>query len=365
MPFRLTDGADRMSDRGEVDPAERFLATSFSAMAREVYDAPAPEGAAGPVGYDALAGAAERLAQRRRRGYLVHELWKSALPRRALTHLCAAALLLLLAVQRGDLQSPKGRGELALIAAPRAVLESPGTRRARLNNGAELQVDVGAVAIEQADQARTQLSLSTGAVRVRVPPLPGRGQLSVRTSDAEVIVHGTSFTVRKAGPTATDVSVEEGLVEVRPRGGGRPPVFLRPGESLLVPSLSRYTAEVTRQVAELLRGGGCADPQRRLDTFLELAPATEDRSAVQYRKGFCAAQRGESEDALRWFERAAESQDRVRADNALARAAQLRAGRGAAEGTVAWLRYIERFPAGLHRDTARRFLASPANSLER
>lgn len=333
-----------------TSPEERWLAAGMTALyGRE----PAVERIDPAVGWAALQAQAQQLARQRRRWYLLRELAGDLVPRPM--QILAVCCLGLLLCSRGDRLVLPQAPESPLVSAPRAALQEV-SRSLRLLGGAEVQVERASIEIEQADSARTRIALRKGAVRLHVPPLPERGRLVVATSDAEVIVHGTRFTVHKVDAESTRITVEEGLVEVRPQGGDRTNSFLRPGESLLVPSLARYRSELAARVGQAIESGRCDDPERSVDRYLELAPADADLSAVHYLKGFCAAQRREIDEAIRWFERAAQSRDRVRADNALARAAKLRAERNEQEGAAAWRRYLERFPDGIHHQSAQRFL---------
>lgn len=350
----------RLSAAGpDADPADRWLAQGFGAMRAPCpRDAAAGAAAAGQEpGWGSVQAGARRAAQRRRRRYLARELYALALPRRISGMAAAAALLLCMLPQRGDRPTPSEA--LPLLQAERSEISAlKQARAARLRNGAVLEIEKGSAQIEQRDQEKTRVSLRAGALRLRVPRLPERAQLTVLTDDAEVIVHGTRFVVDKAGQDRTRVAVEEGLVEVRPRGGGRPPRFLRPGEETTVLSLGGYHAEIARRAERLITASRCDDSERVLDTLLDLSPAGFDLSKAHYLKGFCAAQRGDHDEALRWFEQAGKSDDPVRADNALARAAQLRAMRDEADGVAAWRRYLARFPSGLHLLSARLALQS-------
>lgn len=88
------------------------------------------------------------------------------------------------------------------------------------------QVDLGALAKEP---SRSTLRLVRGAVRCHVPKLSKGQHFSVVTPDAEVVVHGTIFSVRSSDDgTSTCVRVEEGLVGVT--HGGKT-VNLGPGTS--------------------------------------------------------------------------------------------------------------------------------------
>jgi hypothetical protein len=95
---------------------------------------------------------------------------------------------------------------------------------ASLRTARGVQVDlgqstrVGLDALQGASQST--LKLVEGSVHCNVPPLGKEHTFSVRTSDTEVIVHGTRFTVAVQGEQrSTCVRVTEGLVEVRHPGG--------------------------------------------------------------------------------------------------------------------------------------------------
>jgi hypothetical protein len=77
---------------------------------------------------------------------------------------------------------------------------------------------------------RARLKLVSGSVTCAVPPLGDAQTFSVVTADAEVVVHGTQFSVAAppSSDAATCVRVREGLVEVRHEGSS---VFLAEGQS--------------------------------------------------------------------------------------------------------------------------------------
>lgn len=345
-PFR-----DALAQPG-ASPADRFIALGLGALYASDRSEEA-EQAVVTQGWSRLAEPARKLARRRRRSYLLGELLRSwnLRPRQLLAAAFALALIFV-PIERRSMQTRK------VLVESRVTLAAE-SQELRLLGGAEVQVEHGAVEIDQRDRGHTRIALSRGQVRLQVPPIPDRGRLVVETTDAAVIVHGTRFTVRKLDAGSTAVAVEEGLVEVRPLGGNRPPIFLRPRESTVVPNLSRYLDELAIRARHMVETQRCEDPDGTLDRALELAPAGSDPSAIQYLKGFCAAQRKDSESAIRWFEEAARtSRDLVRADNALARAARLRAERSEEEGAAAWRRYLERFPQGLQREMAERSLSA-------
>lgn len=360
-PFNRKDDAElRPLRSGPTSPEDRLLAQGLSGLFPDAAPAPMPE-----EGWDRLEAEALQIARRQRRVYLLRELLQGALPRswsqpRALFALAAAALLLLVPLLGGRLRDrgrPAPPVELARATAPQLRLSATDTRVARLLNDAEVTVSAGTVHVAQAQGLDPEIALSHGAVHVKVPRLSPRHHLSVQTPDAVVVVHGTRFDVTRATPDATRVVVHEGLVEVRPIGGARAPVFLRPGESLTVPSLARYHADLAAKVHGLVGASRCDDPDGALGSYLASAGPTDDTSDATYLLGFCAVQRGDLDEALRHFQRVADtSTDPTRADNALARSAQLLSSRSDPSARAAWRRYLERFPHGPHAPSARHFL---------
>jgi hypothetical protein len=103
------------------------------------------------------------------------------------------------------------RGSLRSLGEKAVTLRTPQGAQVALAEKSE--VDLGQVALAP---NRSVLGLNAGHIRCTVPRLPAGSVFSVRTSDAEVIVHGTVFSVEAPGNTAsTCVRVEEGRVEVR------------------------------------------------------------------------------------------------------------------------------------------------------
>jgi hypothetical protein len=247
----------------------------------------------------------------------------------------------------------------ALEVREQVALQSTATgKKVTLRCGAELELAQGRADIEQRDGQSPAIHLRSGRVSLQVPPLRG-GRLTVTTSDAEVIVHGTRFLVkRQDAEDATLVEVQEGLVEVRPLGGKRSAIFLRAGERALVPSSAAFLRQLGAQVGELIDGARCDESASRvLDAYLDAAPAETDVSGALYLRGSCAAARGDLVNALPAFEKvAAQAKSELRADNALARIAQLRASGSRLDGAAAWRRYLDRFPQGQHRESAQRYL---------
>lgn len=335
--------------------------------------------------WSALEGLALRQARRRQLRYHLRELWAGS---RVLRYSLAGALglALLLAwglrrtpsdaglgasVQRKAPASSSERGTVGVASDPRpqlALHAGAVPESVRLLSGAEVELAAGAAEIEQTADRDTAIRLSRGRVTLRVPPMRPGSRLQVRTSDAEVTVHGTRFVVERQDESdTTTVSVQEGLVEVRPLGGGRPAVFLRPGEQVVVPSSESYLRGLSSQVQGIVEAGRCDEPASQLvRSYLQAMPADRDVSAGQYLQASCAAARGELAAALTGFEQVVTSaRSELRADNALARIAQLRATISRAEGTAAWRRYLARFPQGQHRESAQHYLGGRSGLAER
>jgi hypothetical protein len=88
---------------------------------------------------------------------------------------------------------PGGRGEIVLSDGVDITLES------------ETRLKLPDSPVDQAVKTHEAVGLASGTVAVRVPPLAAGHTFSVRTPDAEVTVHGTSFTVEVVPPATTGV----------------------------------------------------------------------------------------------------------------------------------------------------------------
>lgn len=298
-----------------------------------------------PPAWQELEAAAERIARPRRAAHAARRLLAS-LP---LRYAAAAGAALVIAGAGAF-----GLHRLGKVTDTETRLGEPGGRQREytLASGASL-VTEGVVRLDQRNPLATRLFLDSGRVSLDVPPL-GKGTMRVSTPAAEVIVHGTRFDVDAANDR-TAVRVTAGLVEVRPNGGNRPARFVRAGESLEVPSLRRFAGELEGRLR--LVEDCSASTTADLQTFTQAgAEAGMDVTEAAYRLGLCALLARDAERAAGWFDLAAASNDRVRADNARARAAMAHALRDPEAGKTAWERYRREFPDGLHRDLAERSL---------
>ena len=131
--------------------------------------------------------------------------------------------------------TPSAIAASAPITAPGEIVAAPSSW-SRLSTARGVHVDLAPRTrlrvTALAPRPRTSgLRLEQGEVHCRVPRLGPSEQFSITTPDADVVVHGTVFTVRvgapdSAGVRATCVRVDEGLVEVKHRQGS---VRLGPG----------------------------------------------------------------------------------------------------------------------------------------
>ena len=317
---------------------------------------------ADPAAWARVERAATGMARARRRRRLLRDLWSSLGSWRvAVAGAGAMAVLVVgwLAIHTEHRVYPLvAESDPFLIATPRARIAGTSPRPATLLGGAEIAV-TGTADVDQMDPAHTRIALRAGRVAVQVPHLPPTGTFAVETDEAEIVVHGTRFMVDRDPPGHTTVRVDEGVVEVRPRGGRRSPLFLRPSERVVVPSLDLYFAELEHRLDDLLSAADCQGADAIIAPYLDAAPTGRDVSAAVYLRGFCAAQRGDEKKAIADFDQvAAAAGDSTRRDNAAARAARLRGGKDPMAGCAAWRGYLERFPDGIHRGLALHQLAA-------
>jgi ferric-dicitrate binding protein FerR (iron transport regulator) len=312
-----------------------------------------------PGGWARLKRAARDHAGRRRRRSLARKLLVALGPRRVSAYAAASVLVLAALVVAAR---PSARPVAATVSKLLSThAEVTGTdsapRQVMLAAGAVIDV-MGDASVDQTSAGGTRIALRTGAVHSTVPHLTAGQSFVVLTSTASVTVHGTRFTVHQTEAGRTSVSVEEGLVEVRPLDGHRAVTLLRPGESTVVEPFVSYFAALQTEVTRAVQEEDCRAADNAIALYLAAAPPTIDVSAAHYLDAVCAVQRGEREAAIKAFEKAAVTASLpTRADNALARAAQLRSAADARRGAAAWRLYLTRFPKGLHTQLAHQSLA--------
>jgi len=177
------------------------------------------------IGLAQITGRARHRAWVRRRLFLATSVG---------TALAAAAVLLFMVGPGHEAPPPRSATQGAVEAAPaepdpsemedRTDLELPTGDRLRASRGAHFRVD-------SATLAERRIRLLSGAMLFDVRP-SARGHFHVETSDAQITVVGTVFTV-SAEPSGTIIRVYEGRVEVT-HGDTRE--LIRAGESMSVPT---------------------------------------------------------------------------------------------------------------------------------
>jgi ferric-dicitrate binding protein FerR (iron transport regulator) len=128
-------------------------------------------------------------------------------------------------VHRAERAGAPGSG-LTLRSADEVATRATGRTRITLANGARVKLS-GSTRVRlqdgtsQSGHDRSGIVLASGKVDVQVPKLHG-GSFVVTTPHAEVVVHGTAFTVEvfepDTRPGETCVAVSEGSVSVRSNG---------------------------------------------------------------------------------------------------------------------------------------------------
>lgn len=343
----VPDDLEPLGRSHSADPADAALARAFDRLYRA-----APATSRDEAGWNRLLPDAEALSRRRRAIAGVAAWIAAASWGKRLVIAPIAAVLLVTASYVVPLVSSTQRVPRFEVAAP------PGTQvDLTLISGTALRLERGAAKIDQAEPGQTRVTLVEGRLSSTVPRLEQGRSYAVATDDCEVIVHGTRFEVDKDAQE-TRVTVDEGRVEVRPSYGARRSQFLEAHGKLSVPSRAKHLELLHERVQLLMAAHDCGAPQAELEEFVDLSPSPADASGAQYLLALCSAQRGERARAIALFEAAAaHAVDQIRADNALARAAQLSAEVGSAPGIDAWRRYLVRFPHGLHRQLAEQELA--------
>ncbi len=153
---------------------------------------------------------------------------------RWLTTPTTAAVQLLVVQPRGSVVEIVDRGQHRVVTEAMSI-EASG--RLETSESAALTTSEG-VLVELSPRTRVgldelnpdagwRLQLRQGHVACEVPKLTGRKTFSVVTNDAEIVVHGTRFTVT-SDEMSTCVRVTEGRVEVRSNGTQ---TFLDPGQA--------------------------------------------------------------------------------------------------------------------------------------
>ncbi len=302
--------------------------------------------------FDAIADAAASAARSRRRGRSV----RRSLPFLATGFATAIAALVLAFVFTGRLPF---RTPVLAVGARLDAAAAP--QSGALESGARVKLARGEVKVVPAGKGEDRLFLTSGSVALEVPKLAAGHTVSVCTPDAEVRVHGTRFQVVRDA-RGTSVVVTEGLVEVRPYGTGRKPVFLAPGQSATVEPADAWLKGVRAAVQTDLDSGDFASAEQRLGHLLATDLAPEARAETHALLAWSLAATGNRRAAIERYRQALQtlpaSLTPLWADNACAELSLLLEQEEPAGAAAAWGECLRRFPDGVHASLARARLSA-------
>lgn len=179
----------------------------------------------------------------------------------AVTLAAAAAVAVLVVRHRTD-EAPRAgvaaqSSNTALACASRAVASSASAGFVAGANGARLDLGPVAVAssspgaavrLEEATSCRTVIALDSGTVAVHAKDLGG-GELRVRTSRGDVVVHGTIFAVTK-DEASLEVEVVVGNVSVTDKDDSH---SVTTGQRLLLSAVGAAQGSLAKERERVLR----------------------------------------------------------------------------------------------------------------
>jgi hypothetical protein len=242
-----------------------------------------------------------------------------------------------------------------LYRAGDVIDSSAGSQTGVLPDDSRLTVESGRVSIEMATRIEERIRLETGTLSLDVPK-HANGKVVVETTDTDVQVHGTRFTVTRQAE-GTWVAVTEGTVEVLPRGQGRPILSVPAGQSVTIEPLASFRSRTRQTALDALQRGDLTAADEHVKALLATGVTQEDAGELHALLGWKHFEDGDHAGAARYFHMAlAELPDGavpLWADNAWAQSAlvvEQSDGRAAAE---AWRQYLRRFPSGSHASLAR------------
>ena len=229
-------------------------------------------------------------------------------------------------------------------------------KAAILDNGVRVRLENGTLKLAEAGKHSYSLLLPMGRVFVEVPKLSSGETFSVRTPDAEVRVHGTRFQVIRTDRD-TQVSVVEGVVEVRPEGIGRPVQKIRAGESATVGSAEAYREGLRRSTLAALDHGEFDAAEKKIEQLLGSSAEAIQRAEAQALLAWSLSARGKRGEAIGRYRQALrllpEGQQSLWAENACAELAILVQQESPRESRPIWAECLRRFPDGVHAALAR------------
>ena len=260
------------------------------------------------------------------------------------------------------------RRGLELLPGKQLEVAPGGTVNLLLSTGTAIDLGSESAVVVREQGVNQRFMLEAGAFEAKVAKLGRDERFIVETPDAEVEVRGTEFRVEvlKEGSTCPDgsrtlLTVQEGVVEVRARGGairvgagGLWPVDCRPRDSAPKPAPTVAPTAV--------HGNAPAGSAPVVDHSKAVASAAVDeaphRSALVaqndlFAEGVAARRRGDSGAALAAYGRLiAEYPNSALVENALIERMRLLSHGDKAAAKREAQRYIERYPSGFARQEA-------------
>ncbi len=266
---------------------------------------------------------------------------------------------------------PLQSGGQALLPGARVVALPHGHALLAFATGTRVDVEQGGdVTLVQANASQV-LSLQAGALRAHVAKLAAGRRFLVRTADAEVEVHGTSFRVANAAPdpgcgdgARTRVDVYEGVVTVRHAGREQ---YVRAGEAWPAGCTHSSAAaeqparpqRAAAQAARQPRATGAPVPSPELVAPARAPTASELAAQNEAFAGALADKRhGRLEAAVRGFESLLARYPRgPLAESAAAQRMQLLDELDAGRAARAARDYLRLYPRGFAREQAEAIVA--------
>jgi hypothetical protein len=262
----------------------------------------------------------------------------------------------------------------ALEAGSRIVTRAGGHVVLTLSTGTRLTVEEGGDLTIVDNGPNQVFSIQTGAVRAEVAKLETGQRFLLRTPDAEIEVHGTSFRVAVADAdpscgagTITRVTAFEGVVSVRhgsaeakvSAGQKWPPDCMPPRPLSPLPRVSRAALPVAPSSVANATANAAATAARPPVTEAPAAePSVPASDLAEQNNSFARAlvlkRQGASHEALAAFEGfAARYPASPLLESALIERMRVLRTLDAAKAREAARQYLSRYPAGVARDEAR------------
>ncbi len=275
----------------------------------------------------------------------------------------------------------------ALVANDHIVTGNDGNAAVTLSTGTRVTLDAQSDLVLVEGDATQVFSLEKGRITLEVAKLVKGERFLVRTSDAEIEVRGTSFTVAMVPPDATcangsptRLAVQEGVVVIRVGGvetrvaaGERFPrdcgsastakATLTP--SSLVPTATMTTSTTVAESPTVTNAASGASPKNALvpTTGASTAPSAVSLLTAQndlFAQATAARQRGDAAGAIATYERfLAKYPESALAESATVERMRLLGAQSSERGKIAALAYLGRYPQGFARAEAEKLASVP------